>query len=125
MAKLTKTARTEFLTTAFNITAAVAAELDERAASPDPIESARAMALLIDARNRRDDMAASLAFLKRRPAPGLKAISDEEARHLDELAAILQERTKKGNMANKSIAVLTEIMRTSDGISQILDERSA
>jgi hypothetical protein len=125
MAKLTKSARTELLTTAASVTAAVAGEIEDRAASPDPIESARAMALLIEARNNRDDIAANLAFLKRRPAADLKPISDEDARHADELAQILHERTKKGNIANKSIAVLTEMLRTAGSIGQILDERAA
>lgn len=122
MAKVTKTMRLERLTQASELTAGVAAELDERAASPDPIESARAIALVIDARNKRDDLAASLALLKRRPAAELKPISDAEARELDELAAILTERTRKGTLANKSIMVLTEILRTADSVGQILHQ---
>lgn len=125
MAKLTKTARTELLTNASYAADSVASELDARAASPDPVESARATAILVDARNKRDDVAANLAFLKRRPAADLKPISEQEARDLDELAEILHQRTKKGNFARMSIVVLGEVLRTGANIAQILDERNA
>ncbi len=122
MARITKAARVERMTAASEITGRIAAEIEDRADSPDPIESVRARAVVIDARNRRDDLAANLALLKRRPAADLKPITDAEARELDELAAILEERTRKGTLVNKSLMALTEILRTADSIGQILHE---
>lgn len=122
MAKITKTLRVEHMTAASSTASGIAEELEERALSPDPVESARAFAVIVDVRNKRDDLAANLALLKRRPAADLKPITDMEAQELEELAAVLEERTRKGVLANKSLIALTEILRTADSIGRILRE---
>ncbi len=100
----------------------IAEEFEARTGSADPVEAARALDGMVEAKNTRDDLKENIAFLREQDV--FKPLNAGTIQHLDELADIIQARIKSAALLNATLAILAETVRTTATIGEILDERT-
>ncbi len=99
----------------------IADEFEARTASADPVEAARALDGMIEAKNTRDDLKENVALLRDKDV--FKPLDAGTIQHLNELADIINARIKSAALVSATLAILAETLRSAAMVGQILDER--
>src|SRR5437016_3017082 len=120
--KATKTRRLDILATAISGAGAALEEIRRVADSGDSDDASFANALLILNRNDGADLKAIRAIVKNTSVDLLKPISNEDLRNLTVLEKMIDARMQANNLINAGLAIASEVLRSSDTISQILNQ---
>ena len=98
------------------------AELEDLSNSGNPDIAAEAFAQLVEARNVRDDLAATRALVENKPENALKPVSDEDLNQLQRLETAIDTRIRNNRLIQAGLNAATAIVQTSRSIGQILSE---
>jgi hypothetical protein len=120
--KTTKTRRLDILATAISGAGAALDEIKRIADSGDSDDASFANALLILNRNEEADLKAIRAIVKNTSVDLLKPISDDDLQNLTVLEKMIDARMKANNLINVGLSIASEVLRSSETISQILDQ---
>jgi hypothetical protein len=120
--KTTKTRRLDILATAISGAGAALDEIKRIADSGDSDDASFANALLILNRNEEADLKAIRAIVKNTSVDLLKPISNDDLQNLTVLEKMIDARMKANNLINVGLSIASEVLRSSETISQILDQ---
>jgi hypothetical protein len=120
--KATKTRRLDILATAISGAGAALDEIKRIADSGDSDDASFANALLILNRNEEADLKAIRAIVKNTSVDLLKPISDDDLQNLTVLEKMIDARMKANNLIKVGLSIASEVLRSSETISQILDQ---
>jgi hypothetical protein len=120
--KATKTRRLDILATAISGAGAALDEIKRIADSGDSDDASFANALLILNRNEEADLKAIRAIVKNTSVDLLKPISNDDLQNLTVLEKMIDARMKANNLINVGLSIASEVLRSSETISQILDQ---
>jgi hypothetical protein len=113
--------RINLLDKAVSAATAGLAELERLSNSSNPTVAADATERLIAARNARDDLAVTRAFLDN-PANGLKEISEADLAQLNALENSIDARIRDNQLIDAGLSAAANIIRTAQSVGQILRE---
>jgi hypothetical protein len=120
--KTTKTRRLDILATAISGAGAALDEIKRIADSGDSDDASFANALLILNRNEEADLKAIRAIVKNTSVDLLKPISNDDLQNLTVLEKMIDARMKANNLIKVGLSIASEVLRSSETISQILDQ---
>jgi hypothetical protein len=114
--------RLDILATAISGAGAALDEIKRIADSGDSDDASFANALLILNRNEEADLKAIRAIVKNTSVDLLKPISDDDLQNLTVLEKMIDARMKANNLIKVGLSIASEVLRSSETISQILDQ---